>query len=219
MAVIQCHSVGMHLLRKQIASALTTNLKETINTIYAKSGNTLPRDYAANHQDEFLLGDAEGVEVIEHDSRFIIDFINGQKTGFFIDQRENRNLLQRYIKDKTVLNLFSYTGGFSIYALNGGAAAVTSIDVSQRAMDTCQQNVAFTESEELHTSLTVDVNKYLGEIESDKYDVIVVCLRTEIKALAATGEFLSPRVAMTIGTCSGHATGFSSTRLPAISSS
>ncbi|MFT4568472.1 MAG: 23S rRNA (cytosine1962-C5)-methyltransferase [Saprospiraceae bacterium] len=173
-AVIQCHSVGMHLLRQNIANALIANLEESIETIYVKSGNTLPRDYAANNPDEFLKGRAVEVEVKEYDSSFNIDIVNGQKTGFFIDQRENRKLLQQYIKDKSVLNLFSYTGGFSIYALNGGVGSVTSVDVSQRAMDTCDQNVALTGQGDLHTSLTVDVNEYLSEIESNKYDVIIV---------------------------------------------
>ncbi|MCL4129886.1 UNVERIFIED_CONTAM: hypothetical protein GTU68_006914 [Idotea baltica] len=173
-AVVQCHSVGMHLFRQSIANALIENYGDEIETVYAKGGNTLPRDYAANHPDEYLLGSAEAIEVVEYDSKFLIDIVHGQKTGFFIDQRENRKLLQRYIKDKNVLNLFSYTGGFSIYALNGGASSVASVDVSQRAMDTCDENVAFTGLADKHSSLTVDVNKYLSEIEADKYDVIVV---------------------------------------------
>ena len=173
-AVIQCHTVGMHQFRQAIADALISLLKESIDTIYVKSGNTLPKDYAVNHPDEYLIGAREEIEIIENDSRFIIDIINGQKTGFFIDQRENRKLLTQYTKDKNVLNLFSYTGGFSIYALNHGAASVTSVDVSQRAMDICIKNVAFTSFYEQHTSITAEVNKYLTEIESDRYDVIVV---------------------------------------------
>lgn len=173
-AVIQCHTVGMHQFRQAIADALKAILKESIDTIYVKSGNTLPRDYAANHLDEYLLGDREEIAVIENDSQFVIDIVHGQKTGFFIDQRENRKLLTKYIKDKNVLNLFSYTGGFSIYALNHGAAAVTSVDVSQRAMNTCDQNVELTGLSDKHTPLTIDVNKYLTDIEADTYDVIVV---------------------------------------------
>lgn len=173
-AVIQCHTIAMHLFRQSIADALLMVLQNAIDTIYVKSGNTLPREYAAQHPEEYLLGSRSTIEVRENDSRFIIDIVHGQKTGFFIDQRANRSLLRHMSEAKHVLNLFCYSGGFSIYALNGGAQSVTSVDVSARAITLCDENVALTDGGSKHTSIVADVNQYLKEIAADTYDIIVV---------------------------------------------
>lgn len=173
LAVIQCHTIGMHMMRTSITEALQVVFGNDIKSIYIKSGNTLPADYAADHQDHFMLGETGEIEVKENGCKFIIDVIHGQKTGFFIDQRENRNLLRNHVSAKKVLNLFSYTGGFSIYALNGDAKEVVSVDASAKAIQLCDQNVALTEYRN-HSSVKADVNSYLKEIEQDYFDIIIV---------------------------------------------
>lgn len=171
-AVIQCHTVGMHQRREEIGKALDEYLE--LDSIYVKSGKTLPRDYALEHDDYFIKGDKEEIVVKENGYQFIINVVSGQKTGFFLDQRENRKLLKTFAKGKTVLNLFSYSGGFSIYGLEGDASSVVSVDVSAKAIEICDRNVALTKKQSRHESLTVDVNSYLKEIPKDTYDIIVV---------------------------------------------
>jgi len=166
-AVIQCHTVGMHM-RRELSNHLT------LASIYIKSGKTLPRDYALDHTDHFLKGNTEEIVINENGCQFIIDVVRGQKTGFFLDQRDNRLLLQSFAKDKAILNLFSYSGGFSIYGLEGHAASVVSVDVSSKAIELCDRNVALTDKSDIHTSLVKDVNAYLKEIPSNVYDIIVV---------------------------------------------
>lgn len=172
-AVMQCHTIGVHMMRDDIADAIQANV-EGIDTIYLKSGQTLPANYASNFEDYFLLGDQEEVTVLENGCAFIINVVNGQKTGFFIDQRLNRLLLQQFAKGKDVLNLFSYTGGFSIYALEAGARKVTSVDVSEKALAICDQNVALIKKSDIHESLAADVNHYLKEIPKGQHDIIIV---------------------------------------------
>ncbi len=171
-AVIQCHTVGMHQRREAIARMLDEHLE--LDSIYVKSGKTLPRGYALEHSDYFIKGSKEEVIIKEHSCQFVINVVSGQKTGFFLDQRENRQLLKTFAKGKSILNLFSYSGGFSIYGLEGEASSVVSVDVSSKAIELCERNVELTNKQSRHESLTVDVNSYLKEIPKDTYDIIVV---------------------------------------------
>ncbi|WP_238751905.1 class I SAM-dependent rRNA methyltransferase [Neolewinella maritima] len=176
-AVVQCHSIGMHRQRQQIAAALLQLLPDVITTVHDKSSKSLPERYAVSLKDGILAGpDVQELRVLEHGRRFRIDIANGQKTGFFIDQRENRWLLGSYAKDKRVLNTFCYTGGFSVYALLGGATQVQSIDLSATATELTGLNVSdngdFTERSEIATA---DVMDWLKEhAAADSYDIVVV---------------------------------------------
>lgn len=173
-AVIQCHTIGIHKMLNDISTALQNTYGEQLTTIYDKSANTLPDEYKGTMSDGFIKGDQEKVEIIENGNKFKIELINSQKTGFFLDQRDNRLLLSQLCKDKSVLNLYCYTGGFSIYALNNGAKEVCSIDSSKLAMKALEENVILSGHSDRHTSMTEDVNKYLKEISSDQYDIIIV---------------------------------------------
>ena len=167
-AVIQSHSIGMHNDRTSISLALQDVLKEKLTAIFYKA----VLDGVSN---EYLFGMAVVPHVIaEHGNKFFVDWEEGQKTGFFLDQRENRNLLGRYSKGKDVLNTFSYSGGFSIYALQAGAKRVTSIDASERAITLCQKNIelnGFKESD--HPSQCIDVFEFLKD-KKDAFDIIVL---------------------------------------------
>lgn len=172
-AVLQCHTIGIHKQIQAIKQAVAKNIPD-ITTIYDKSKNVLPEQYARDVVDGFLLGEEEKLTILENGNQFMIDLIHGQKTGFFLDQRDNRQLLSQFVKDKSVLNLYCYTGGFSIYALNQGAAKVCSIDSSKKAIEILNENVALTDRSSDHLALTEDVNRYLKEIDRDLYDVIIV---------------------------------------------
>ena len=127
-AVMQAHSVGMHMARHQIAKALKTVLGEELQNIYYKSEATLPYKANLGNEDGYLLGGEVEDIAVENGLKFYVDWQKGQKTGFFVDQRENRSLLERYAKGRDVLNMFCYTGGFSFYAMRGGAKTVHSVD-------------------------------------------------------------------------------------------
>lgn len=173
-AVVQAHSVGMHNDRHQIAAGLQKNL-EGLKAIYYKSQSTLPGKMRDADQDEYLLG--MGIVphiVLEYGNKFYIDWEEGQKTGFFLDQRENRKLLADFSKGKNVLNTFCYTGGFSIYALNAAAAVVHSVDSSQKAIDLTQKNLDLNGfSPNLHQCFAVDTFDFIKD-KQDFYDVIVL---------------------------------------------
>lgn len=173
-AVIQCHTIGIHRMIQDISEAIQEVLGDQISTIYDKSKNTLPDDYSMDLHDHFLLGHNPEVTVIENGHHFHIDLINSQKTGFFLDQRDNRALLSTLSANKSILNLYCYTGGFSIYALHSGATKVCSIDSSKVAMKALEENVKLNGGYTNHTSLTEDVNRYLKEITPDEYDIIIV---------------------------------------------
>lgn len=175
-AVIQSHSVGMHKDRLQISLALKEVLAERIKNIYYKSETTLPYKANLEAENDYLLGGGEIDDIaIENGLRFRADWLKGQKTGFFIDQRDNRSLLERYSKDRTVLNMFSYTGGFSFYAMRGGAKIVHSVDSSGKAIMLTNQNVEFNFPGDMrHASFTEDAFKYLGQMNKSDYDLIVL---------------------------------------------
>ena len=173
-AVIQCHSIGMHLERKAIANALLQIKGLELNTIYDKSTETLPSNYAASVEKQALYGEAKSGFVVENGHQFLVNWQEGQKTGFFLDQRDNRQLLSYYAEGKKVLNTFCYTGGFSVYALTAGASAVHSVDISQKAIDLCVENVQLNNpSEHKHEAHAQDVLKFLKE-NTDQYDLMVV---------------------------------------------
>lgn len=173
-AIIQAHSVGMHHDRLQIAAALQKVMEGT-KAIYYKSQSTLPGKMRDSKQDEYLLG--MGIVphiVLEYNNKFYIDWEEGQKTGFFLDQRENRRLLGDFSKAKNVLNTFCYTGGFSVYALNAGAALVHSVDASERAIDLTRKNLELNGfSPNIHQCFAVDTFDFLKD-KQGVYDVIVL---------------------------------------------
>ena len=184
-AVIQAHSVGMHVCRNKIAEAVLSEVPQVQN-VYYKSDDTLPfKAPVEGEKTGWLIRNADKSEFREIDEywsaenglQFRIDWLRGQKTGFFIDQRENRALVERYAKDKEVLNMFCYTGGFSLYALRGGAKTVDSVDVSQKAIDLVNINVAknFPKAQN-HTAVAADAFEYLTaqKAKSKTYDLIIL---------------------------------------------
>jgi len=172
-AVIQCHSVGMHRNIDKISAALK-ELSGGGLTIYDKSRASLPTEYGTKSTDGFLEGEVGEVLIKENGHSFIVDVVNGQKTGFFLDQRENRMLLGKYASGRDVLNLYSYTGGFSIYALANGAKSVHSVDASKTAVALLDKNVIENKTADKHKSTIADVKKVIQDIEKDSYDIIVV---------------------------------------------
>ncbi len=177
-AVVQCHSIGMHRQRALIAEALRTVLGERIRAVYDKSVESLPPKYAEHQTNGYLwTADTEpsGTTIVEENGvRFKIDWVTGQKTGFFLDQRDNRRLLQNFVAGKTVLNAFCYTGGFSAYALQAGAKLVHSVDVSAKAMDLTAENAALNAPYPGdHVGYTEDVQRFLKENETT-YEVMVI---------------------------------------------
>ena len=172
-AVLQCHSIGMHRQRALIAEALMEAGGGNIQAVFDKSKETLPDIYAATMKNSYLFGDSMPQVVVENGHFFYVDWERGQKTGFFLDQRDNRQLLNRYVQGKAVLNTFCYSGGFSIYALVAGAKLVHSVDVSQKAVDWTRDNIEINQFDpEVHESYTMDVLKYLKDCP--EYDVVIV---------------------------------------------
>lgn len=173
-AVIQAHSTGMYLLRNELAEALKQVFGKKLKAVYDKSSEALSKSGANSAGDGFLFGSADALEILENGHRFNIDLLHGQKTGFFLDQRDNRALLARYAKGRKVLNTFCYTGGFSVYALAAGATHVTSLDSSRKAMDTLEENLRINEIDAAkHESLVIDAKFYLGTMPGD-FDMVVL---------------------------------------------
>lgn len=177
-AVLQAHSVGMHYVRQELAQAIT-DVVPAVRNVYYKSKGTLPykaqlTDCAEHELDGYLIGSVSSCVAKENGLLFGIDWLKGQKTGFFVDQRENRMLLQRYAEGKDVLNMFCYTGGFSVYALRGGANLVHSVDSSAIAVDLVRENVArnFPDTDR-HEAFVEDAFKYLDNTEQS-YDLIIL---------------------------------------------
>ena len=173
-AVMQAHSVGMHVYRKEIASALVTVMGERIANVYYKSETTLPFKADLGQENGFLYGGSEDNTAIENGLKFHVDWLKGQKTGFFVDQRENRSLLESYSKDKKVLNMFCYTGGFSFYAMRGGAKLVHSVDSSAKAIELTKRNVELNfPNDTRHEAFCEDAFKYLDKAGGD-YDLVIL---------------------------------------------
>ena len=173
-AVMQAHSVGMHLSRMDIAQALTKVMDGRIDNIYYKSENTLPFKADLFPENGFLLGGDANNVATESGLKFHIDWLKGQKTGFFIDQRENRILLERYAKGRNVLNMFCYTGGFSVYAMRGRANLVHSVDSSGKAIELTDENIQLNFPDDpRHKAFTEDAFKFLDRIDNS-YDLIIL---------------------------------------------
>ena len=163
-AVMQAHSIGMHLCRKDIARALADVMESRVLHIYYKSETTLPF-MTADDMSGFLLGGSDENIATENGLKFRVDWLRGQKTGFFVDQRENRSLLEKYAKGKRVLNMFCYTGGFSFYAMRGGAELVHSVDSSAKAIELTKQNVELNfPGDARHEAFCEDAFKFLESI-------------------------------------------------------
>ena len=174
-AVMQAHSVGMHCDRKAIAAALKQVMNEEIDNIYYKSETTLPFKADLGQENEFLLGGSPDDVAIENGLRFHIDWLHGQKTGFFVDQRDNRSLLEHYAHGRDVLNMFCYTGGFSVYAMRGGAQTVHSVDSSAKAIDLVNANVELNfPGDSRHKAFAEDAFRFLQQMEDGAYDLIIL---------------------------------------------
>ncbi|WP_418992152.1 class I SAM-dependent rRNA methyltransferase [Alistipes sp.] len=174
-AVVQCHSAGMYRSRMEIARAIRTVYGERIAAIYDKSSQTLPFKADLGAVDGYLWGHADPSQVVlENGEQFRVNWEKGQKTGFFLDQRKNRELVKRYAKGRTVLNTFCYTGGFSVYALSGGAREVCSVDSSERAVALATENMRLNFGPDApHTEIVADAVEYLRDI-GDRYDLIIL---------------------------------------------
>jgi 23S rRNA (cytosine1962-C5)-methyltransferase len=174
-AVIQCHSVGMYLIRNQLAESLHEVSGNQLMSVYDKSEKTLPFKAALSPQDGLITGKAVSSHtVVEGGNRFLVDWESGQKTGFFIDQRENRKLVEEYSPGRRVLNMFCYTGGFSVYALRGGAKLVHSVDSSSKAIELTNDNVALNFPEDdRHEAFETDAFEFMENIPG-KYDLIIL---------------------------------------------
>ena len=173
--VVQFHSVGMYLIRDMLVDIFKRLLGEKLNAIYDKSGRTLPRKADIDHTDAWLFGEDSGEVVREYGNSFKIDFEKGQKTGFFIDQRENRKLVEKYAKDKKVLNLFGYSGGFSVYAMRGGAELVHTVDSSAIAIELAKENLELNfPGDKRHEAIVADAFNYLDSAVDKGYDLIIL---------------------------------------------
>ena len=173
-AVLQAHSAGMYLIRHELAAILREIMGDRLEAVYDKSEKTLPFKANLNPQDGYLLGEKKSDCVLEYGNRLEIDWIEGQKTGFFIDQRENRHLVQKFASGRDVLNMFCYSGGFSLYALRGGAQMVHSVDASARAIDLTNRNVDFNfASDKRHHAYVADAFEFMHDIK-DRYDLIIL---------------------------------------------
>lgn len=173
-AVMQAHSAGMHVDRMMIADALSEVMGGKIENIYYKSETTLPYKADLGPENGFIKGGSSENVAMEYGLKFHVDWLKGQKTGFFVDQRENRHLLEQYAKGRNVLNMFCYTGGFSFYAMRGGANLVHSVDSSSKAIDLTNQNVELNfPGDTRHQAFAEDAFKYLDRM-GDQYDLIIL---------------------------------------------
>lgn len=173
-AVVQAHSIGMHQARHEIAQSLLIITNPVIKSVYCKSHDALPTNYAQQVTDEWLTGEP-ALEIIINEGgiRFSIDVVAGQKTGFFLDQRENRELVRRYSKNASVLNCFSYSGGFTMYALHGDATEATSIDSSAGALEILEKNLLLNLLQGSHKSLKENVLTYLTNSD-EQFDIVII---------------------------------------------
>lgn len=173
-AVMQAHSVGMHVSRHEIARAIVAVTEGEVKNVYYKSETTLPYKAELGQENGFLIGGSDENVAVENGLKFYIDWLKGQKTGFFVDQRENRCLLERYARGRSVLNMFCYTGGFSVYAMRGGAQLVHSVDSSSKAIDLTNNNMELNfPGDGRHKAYAEDAFKYLDAM-GNRYDLIIL---------------------------------------------
>ena len=173
-AVMQAHSVGIHLERKRIAAQLIQVMGERVKNVYYKSETTLPFKADLGQEDGFIIGGSNDNVAVENGLKFHVDWLKGQKTGFFVDQRDNRSLLEHFSAGKRVLNMFCYTGGFSFYAMRGGATLVHSVDSSAKAIELTTKNVELNfPGDKRHEAFCEDAFKYLDKAGGD-YDLVIL---------------------------------------------
>lgn len=174
-AVMQAHSPGMHFARNIIAKCLVELDGAGIENVYYKSETTLPYKARLDPQNDYLIGSYAGNTAIENGLKFNIDWLKGQKTGFFVDQRDNRSLLEHYSRGRRVLNMFCYTGGFSVYAMRGGAELVHSVDSSEKAITLTDANIALNfPGDARHKSFAEDAFKFLDNMASGAYNLVIL---------------------------------------------
>ena len=174
-AVMQAHSPGMHFSRDLIAQALTHLPDNLVRNVYYKSETTLPYKAHLDPQNDYIIGSYDTDVAMENGLKFHVDWLKGQKTGFFVDQRENRRLLEQYSKNRKVLNMFCYTGGFSFYAMRGGAQLVHSVDSSAKAISLTDENVRLNfPDDSRHEAFAEDAFKFLDNMAQDAYDLIIL---------------------------------------------
>ncbi len=172
--VLQCHSAGMYLQLNEIADVFQSELGKDVKAIYNKSFQTLPFKFTDKHEDDFLWGTSPNpVSVLENGHLFWIDIVEGQKTGFFIDQRKNRKLLSLYTNHKSVANLFGYTGGFSVYAASANAQKVITVDSSVKALELAQKNYELNQVTQKIENVSADVSTFLQHSE-ELFDIIIL---------------------------------------------
>ena len=173
-AVMQAHSVGMHVCRQDIAAALLSVMGDHLKAIYYKSETTLPFKASLGQENGFLFGESKEDVALENGLKFHIDWQKGQKTGFFVDQRDNRSLVEQYSKDRSVLNMFCYTGGFSVYSMRGGAKVVHSVDSSAKAVELVNANMEMNfPGDTRHAAFVEDAFKYLEQMDRTS-DLIIL---------------------------------------------
>ena len=173
-AVMQMHTVGMYLVRDLLTKALHEVLGDKLKAVYDKSEKSLPFKAGVDSVDSYLFGENKETEVLENGLRFKVDWLEGQKTGFFIDQRENRQLVQHFSKNRDVLNMFCYTGGFSFYAMKGEARLVHSVDSSAKAIELTNHNVELNfPDDNRHEAFAADAFEFMRDIK-DRYDLIIL---------------------------------------------
>lgn len=174
-AVVQAHSPGMHYARHIVADALVNLEDAHINNVYYKSETTLPYKARLDPVNQYIIGGYETDVAMENGLKFHVDWLRGQKTGFFVDQRDNRMLLEKYSRGRNVLNMFCYTGGFSVYAMRGGALKVHSVDSSAKAVSLTDANMALNfPDDERHKSFAEDAFKFLNDMDSGTYDLVIL---------------------------------------------
>ncbi|MBO7609617.1 MAG: class I SAM-dependent rRNA methyltransferase [Muribaculaceae bacterium] len=174
-AVIQAHSPGMHFARHTIAEALMQMPGNLLRNVYYKSETTLPYKAQLDPENQYLIGQYDTDVAVENGLKFHVDWLKGQKTGFFVDQRENRRLLEQFSHGRRVLNMFCYTGGFSFYAMRGGATLVHSVDSSAKAIKLTRDNVELNfPGDSRHDAFAEDAFKFLDNMERDAYDLIIL---------------------------------------------
>jgi 23S rRNA (cytosine1962-C5)-methyltransferase len=172
-AVIQSHTLGMHKAKNEIVEALKRIYGKKLDTIYDKSFHTMAKQNLSGEGNSFLMGEIPEKNVKENDIQFYVNWVEGQRTGFFIDQRENRKLVEKYSEGKKVLNTFSYSGGFSMYALKGGAIEVHSVDSSKKASELAEKNIQLNNFHGTHKFFVRDAFDFLKH-NDDKYDIVIL---------------------------------------------